>query len=130
MSALRSFHCSKVDPPPCCCIVSLDLHLVYCLILISRHHFVALLAQRSVPCFWFGIIGLFQKKIVSPPPVEDLDLFETDPPGFPVKFTVTPGTFHFSIFYPPPLEIHVFSSIFGVPTWNSNEFYSTPGIFH
>ena len=28
-----------------------------------------------------------------------------------------------------PLEIHVFSSIFGVPPWNSSEFYSTPWNF-
>ena len=32
------------------------------------------------------------------PPVEDIDFFEVDPPGFPVKFTVTP--LEFSIFGP------------------------------
>ena len=59
------------------------------------------------------------------PPVEDIDFFEVDPLGFPVKFTVTPLVS--SIFLDwPPLEIHVFSSIFGVSLRNSNDFYSTP----
>ena len=45
----------------------------------------------------------FSRKKFYPPPVEDINFFEVD-----------------------PLEIHVFSSIFGLPPWNSNDFYSTP----
>ena len=36
-------------------------------------------------CFY--LLGFSSKKIV--PPVEDIDFFEVEPPGFPVKFTVT-----------------------------------------
>ena len=44
--------------------------------------------------------------------VDDIDSFEVDPPRYSVKFTVT------------PVEIHV--EIFGLPPWNSNDFYSNP----
>ena len=46
-------------------------------------------------------IGLFQKNIVSPL-VEDIDFFEVDLPGFPVKFTENPLEFPFFALTPPP----------------------------
>ena len=36
------------------------------------------------------IMGFSRKKKYTPSPVEDVNFFEIDPPGFPVKFTVTP----------------------------------------
>ena len=54
--------------------------------------------------------GFFQKKIV--PPVEYINFFEVDPPGFPVNFIMTPGIFHF--FALTPLIILVFPSNFDI----------------
>ena len=48
------------------------------------------------------------------PPVEDIDFFEVDPPGFPVKFSVTP--LEFSIFCIDfPGNPCFFPEFFGVP---------------
>ena len=57
-------------------------------------------------------IGLLQNKKLHHPCWE-YRFFWISPPEFPVKFTVIP--LEFSIFFciDPPLEIHVFSSIFG-----------------
>ena len=57
--------------------------------------------------------GLFQKKNVPPPPVEDIDFFEVDLPGFPVY---TPGN-------------QCFFLNFWCTPWISNDFYSTPWNF-
>ena len=42
----------------------------------------------------------FSRKKNCIPPVEGNDCFEVDPPGFPVKFTVTPWNFPFFCIYP------------------------------
>ena len=67
---------------------------------LSSFHAGRKVKRFSVLIFCF-IQGFSRKKIV--PPVKDIDFFEVDFPGFPVKFTVT------------PLEILNFSSIFGYP---------------
>ena len=66
-------------------------------------------------------LGFSRKKNV--PRCWEYQLFEVDPTGSPVEFILTPWDFRF--FCIDPLEIHVFSSTFGVPPWNSNDFYST-----
>ena len=48
-------------------------------------------------------------------------------PGFSVKFTVIP--LEFSIFFLTPPGNPCFFLNFGVPPWNSNDFYSTPWNF-
>ena len=67
------------------------------------------------------LLGFFPERILYLPPVE---VFWSWPPGFSVKFTVTPWIFPF--FYIDPLK-------FWCNSWNSNDFYSTPlfpGIFY
>ena len=59
-------------------------------------------------------IGIFQKKNCTPPPVEDINFFEVNPLGFPVKSTVTPLKFPIDIlhrgvtiiFWKSPLAAH------------------------
>ena len=64
-------------------------------------------------------IGLFQKKYCTAP--RDRFFFEVDPSRIPTTFTLPPWNF--------PLEIHVFSSIFGLPPLGFQQLY-TPGVFH
>ena len=66
-------------------------------------------SSYSVFCLDFNFscqIGLFQKNKQLNPPAVDIIFFEADPPGFPVKFTVTPPPwiFFFINFWCAPLE--------------------------
>ena len=66
------------------------------------------------------MIGLYQKKIVPSPPVEDINFFEVDPLDFQSILSRPPGIFHFfpqtpfkSLFFPQiltyPLEFQLLS---------------------
>ena len=63
--------------------------------------------------FKFKNFWLFQTKRLSPPPWISSQIYR-DP------------HWNFLVFCIDPLEIYVFSSIFVYPSWNSNDFYSTP----
>ena len=68
-------------------------------------------------------MGFSRKKKNVPPPLLRISIFfEVEPPGFPVKFTVTPLEFSIFFAFDPPGNL-CFTSILSVPPWNSNEFY-------
>ena len=83
---------------------------------------------KSGKNFDVSFIGLFQKKDCTPPPCWGGGGVRSWPPGFPVKFTVTPLEFSF-FFTLTLLEIH-FSSIFGIPPGIPPTFTLPPGTSH
>ena len=66
-------------------------------------------------------LGFSRKKMC--PAVKDINFLKLTPLDLQSNLSWLPGIFHF--FTLTPLEIHVFSSTFSVPPWNSNDFYST-----
>ena len=62
------------------------------------------------------------------PHVEDIDLFQVEPPGYLIDFTMTPEIFHF--FALTSRKYNVFPSDFGIPPRISTYFTLPPVIFH
>ena len=74
-------------------------------------------------------IGLFQKKIA--PPLLRISIFLNFTPWISSQiYRDPPGIFNFFFALTPPLEIHVFSSIFGAPPGIPTTFPLPPGFFH